>query len=108
MNKGKSSKATSALSGGKVPEEASATPYLQEKANGKHFIKERPNFLHQPSKTTTNNDEDDGDEEEMITPRGCIKPRVVPLEFNGHEFNRHEFNRQELNRQQFNLKEFNR
>ena len=74
----------------------------------KHFIKERPNLPTSTLKDNNYNDEDDGDEEEMITPRGCIKPRVVPLEFNGHEFNRHEFNRQELNRQQFNLKEFNR
>ena len=33
---------------GKLPEEASATPYLKEKANGKKFIKERPKLVPAP------------------------------------------------------------
>ena len=33
---------------GNLPEEASATPYLKEKANGKQFIKERPKLVPAP------------------------------------------------------------
>ena len=51
-------------------EEVCATPILKEKANGKHFVKERPKL---PASTLRNNNSNSSDEdedyEEIFTPR---------------------------------------
>ena len=51
-------------------EEVCATPILKEKANGKHFVKERPKL---PASTLQNNNSNSSDEdedyEEIFTPR---------------------------------------
>ena len=51
-------------------EEICATPILKEKANGKHFVKERPKL---PASTLQNNNSNSSDEdedyEEIFTPR---------------------------------------